>query len=48
MNTSILVRLALLLLSILILSGCLLIPVPVGDGPGGHDRGRHEGHRDRH
>ncbi|MDU0458722.1 MAG: hypothetical protein RW306_08310 [Geobacteraceae bacterium] len=52
MNKSFLVRLAILLVAITTLSGCLLVPVDDGfrDGDSRHrDRGEHRGDRhDRH
>lgn len=53
MKKSLLARLAALLLTFLMLSGCLLIPVDGGrggsHGGGGHgDRGGHRGGGDRH
>ena len=48
MNTSRLVRLAILLLTILTLSGCILVPVDDGYHRGGsyeRDRREHEGER---
>lgn len=51
MKKSLLVRLAVLLLTFLTLSGCLLVPVDGGRGGGGShgggDRGEHRGGGDR-
>ena len=50
MKKSDLVRLALLFLTILTLSGCLCVPYPVDDGyrEGNYDRGRGDSSGERH